>query len=192
RRAGNEYLFSMMAEANVETLNQAGVKKIVTTCPHCLHTLKNEYPLFGGNYEVIHHTEFIDQLVREGKITVKPENNGQKLTFHDPCYLGRHNHVFDAPRENLKTLGIDYVELENNRENSFCCGAGGAQMWKEEEKGDQPVRQKRFEEVQACGADIVGTACPFCLTMMNDAANELEANVQVKDVAELIAERLEE
>jgi len=192
RRAGNEYLFSMMAEANVETLNSAKVKKIVTTCPHCMHTLKNEYPQFGGNFEVVHHTEFIDSLNKENKLKLSTSENKQKITFHDPCYLGRHNSVYDAPRRDINLLGAQFIELERSNSESFCCGAGGAQMWKEEEKGTQPVRQNRMKEVQKSGADIVCTACPFCLTMMRDASNELEAGIQSKDIAELFAERLVE
>ncbi len=191
RRAGNEYLFAMMAEANVETLNKAKVKKIVTTCPHCMHTLKNEYPQFGGNYEVVHHTEFIETLKKENKLKLTDAAETKKITFHDPCYLGRHNSVFEAPRENIKMLGQSYIELERSGSDSFCCGAGGAQMWKEEESGDEPVRQNRMKEVQDSGADIVCTSCPFCLTMMRDAANELENGIDAKDIAELIAERLE-
>ena len=191
RRAGNEYLFSMMAEANVDTLNKAKVTKIVTTCPHCMHTLKNEYPQFGGNYEVMHHTEFIESLQKENKLKLNTSADSKKITFHDPCYLGRHNDVFDAPREDIKLLGQPYVEMERSGSDSFCCGAGGAQMWKEEEKGDEPVRQNRMNQVKESGAEIVCTACPFCLTMMRDAANELENGVEAKDIAELIAERLE-
>lgn len=190
RRAGNEYLFAAMAEANVETLNAAKVKKIVTTCPHCLHTLKNEYPQFGGNFEVIHHTQFIEELQQAGRLKLKPAAEAQKITFHDPCYLGRHNKVFEAPRKDLKMLGYEYLELNRAGKDSFCCGAGGAQMWKEEEAGEQPVRQNRMQEIQDKGAEIVCTACPFCLTMMRDAANELETNVVSKDIAELVAERL--
>ncbi len=189
RRAGNEYLFAMMAEENVQTLNNAKVKKIVTTCPHCLHTLKNEYPQFGGDYEVIHHTELIEKLLSENKLTFTQKADF-KATFHDPCYLGRHNHVYDAPRNDLKALGIEVVELERNKNNSFCCGAGGAQMWKEEEHGDEPVRQNRFKEAQQSGAEVVCTSCPFCLTMMRDAGNELESDMVVKDIAEIIAEQL--
>ncbi len=191
RRSGNEYLFSMMAEANVQTLNQAKVKKIVTTCPHCLHTLKNEYPQFGGQYEVIHHTQYIEELIHSGRVKLSRDEQQRKVAFHDPCYLGRHNRVFDAPREDVRQLGFDLVELKDHRENSFCCGAGGAQMWKEEEPGQEPVRQHRFKEVQESGADILGTACPFCLTMLHDASNELESDIRVRDVAELVAEQLQ-
>ncbi|MGD9897873.1 MAG: heterodisulfide reductase-related iron-sulfur binding cluster [Calditrichaceae bacterium] len=189
RRSGNEYLFSMMAEANVETLNKMKVKKIVTTCPHCMHTLKNEYPQFGGNYEVIHHTQLIEDLQKDGRLNLK-DSPSEKVTFHDPCYLGRHNKVYDAPRKNLKNAGISIQEMDRNRENSFCCGAGGAQMWKEEENGDDAVRRNRFREAQSTGADVVGTACPFCMTMMRDAGKELESTMKIKDIAEIIAERL--
>jgi len=190
RRAGNEYLFAMMAAGNIETLNGAGVKKIVTTCPHRLHTLKNEYPQFGGSYEVIHHSEFIDELNKKGKLKLTKPADSKKVTFHDPCYLGRHNNVFDAPRNDMKMLGHRYSELNRTGKNSFCCGAGGAQMWKEEENGNEPVRQNRMKEAQAAGIDVIGTACPFCLTMMRDAANDLEADVEAMDIAEMIAERL--
>ena len=189
RRAGNEYLFAMMAEANVETLNNAKVKKIVTTCPHCLHTLKNEYPQFGGNYEVIHHTQFIEELIDKGKLSLNNENS-TKITYHDPCYLGRHNKVYDAPRVDLKKAGYELVEMERHGNNSFCCGAGGAQMWKEEEAGTERVRQNRLKEARETGADTVCTSCPFCLTMLRDASNELEADIKVNDLAEIIAARL--
>ncbi len=189
RRAGNEYLFAMMAEQNVETLNAAGVKKIVTTCPHCLHTLKNEYPQFGGNYEVVHHTQFINNLIAEGKINTK-QSAKTKITFHDPCYLGRHNGEYDAPRAVLKATGLDTREMERNRNRSFCCGAGGGNMWKEEEEGGQAVRQNRFEEAQSTGADVICTGCPFCMTMLRDAGKELESTTQVRDIAEIVAEGL--
>ncbi len=190
RRSGNEYLFTMLAENNVETLNKAGVKTIVTTCPHCLHTLKNEYPQFGGNYRVIHHSEFINTLIAEGKIKTQQEAT-QSLTFHDPCYLGRHNRVFDAPREVFKSVkGLQLKEMEYARENSFCCGAGGSQMWKEEEAGSETVRRERLKQVRATQSDLLSTACPFCLTMLTDASNELEAGLKVKDIAEIVAERL--
>ena len=191
RRAGNEYLFSMMAEQNVETLNNAGVKKIVTTCPHCLNTLKNEYPQFGGNYEVIHHTQFINQLISEGKIKLSDNGEHKKLTYHDPCYLGRYNGEFEAPREVLQNIkGLELTEMKNSRQASFCCGAGGAQMWKEEEKGKQPVRQARMQQAVDVHAEEIATACPFCLTMLTDASNEMETNVAVRDLAEIVAERL--
>ena len=189
RRSGNEYLFSMMAEQNVETLNKAKVKKIVTTCPHCLHTLKNEYKDFGGEYEVIHHTEMINELIDAGKIDVQKEGTGS-ITFHDPCYLGRHNDVYDAPRRDLSKSGFNVVEMARNKNNSFCCGAGGGQMWKEEEAGEEAIRRDRMKEVVATKVDVLGTACPFCKAMMTDAANELDVKVDVKDIAELVAEKI--
>lgn len=190
RRAGNEYLFSMLAEGNVETLNNAGVKKIVTTCPHCFNTLKNEYPQFGGHYEVIHHSQFIDQLIKEGKIQLKGDES-LKTTFHDPCYLGRHNGEYEAPRDVLVHVkGLELTEMKNNRQHSFCCGAGGAQMWKEEEKGSEAVRRARMQQALDIDAQQVATACPFCLTMLKDANTEMDANVQVKDLAQIVVEHL--
>ena len=191
RRAGNEYLFSMMAEANVETLNSAGVKKIVTTCPHCYHTLKNEYPQFGGVYEVIHHTELIEELLETGKLDTTNNKKDQNLTFHDPCYLGRHNHVYSAPRNDLQLMGFNLTEMDRIKNNSFCCGAGGAQMWKEEEPGRQSVRQNRLKEAEETEANILCTSCPFCLTMLRDASNELSSKLEVKDIAQIIAEQLD-
>jgi Fe-S oxidoreductase len=190
RRAGNEYLFQMLAQANVEMLNQNHVKKIVTTCPHCLHTIKNEYQPFGGVYEVVHHAQFIAELIAQGRLPLPSPEGVKELTYHDPCYLGRHNRVFDAPRSALKDSGFQVAELERNRANSFCCGAGGSQMWKEEEKGAEAVRRERFREVIKSGAEVCAVACPFCLTMLRDAGNELGASIAVKDIAELIAERL--
>ena len=189
RRSGNEYLFSMMAEQNVETLNAAKAKKIVTTCPHCMHTIKNEYKDFGGNYEVIHHTEFIDKLISDHKLPMDTKGKGS-ITFHDPCYLGRHNGVYDAPRKDLANAGFKTIEMERNKNNSFCCGAGGGQMWKEEEAGNEAVRRDRMQEAIETSADTVGTACPFCKVMMSDAANELDTKIKVKDIAELIADKL--
>jgi Fe-S oxidoreductase len=190
RRTGNEYLFSMMAEKNVETLNSVKAKKIVTTCPHCLHTIKNEYPQFGGNFEVIHHTQLIGDLLREERIRTNG-HTGQKVVFHDPCYLGRHNGVFDAPREILESSGSTVLEMTRNRKRSFCCGAGGGNMWKEEEEGREAVRRERFREAADTQPDVLGTGCPFCLTMLRDAGNELESSLEVKDIAEIIADRLQ-
>lgn len=188
RRSGNEYLFAMMAESNVENLNAAKVKKIVTTCPHCLHTLKNEYPQFGGEYEVIHHSQLIEELQDNGKLQFSKET--QKVTLHDPCYLGRHNKIYNAPRNVLSNSGLKLQEMDRNKNNSFCCGAGGGNMWKEEEEGTEAVRKDRFKEAQSTGADIICVGCPFCKTMLNDAANELESNLEVKDIAEIIGEKL--
>ena len=190
RRAGNEYLFAMMAEANVDTLNSVQVKRIVTTCPHCMHTLKNEYTQFGGNYEVIHHSEFIDTLIKSGQLAINKNNNNGRFTYHDPCYLGRHNRVFDAPRNGLKAIGIDFDELKRYRENSFCCGAGGSQMWKEEEEGQQAIRQNRIQEADKMNFDTVCTGCPFCMTMLSDAVNELKSDIQIKDISQIIADHI--
>lgn len=189
RRSGNEYLYQMLASQSIETLNSLNFKKIVTQCPHCLNTLKNEYPQLGGNYEVIHHSQFIEQLINEGKIKQQKEN-GREITFHDPCYLGRHNDIYNAPREALKITGARLVEMEKNKNNSFCCGAGGAQMWKEEEEGDEAVRRVRFKQAQKTGAKTVGTGCPFCMTMMTDANKEVEAEMEILDVAEIVASKL--
>jgi Fe-S oxidoreductase len=188
RRAGNEYLFAMMAEANVDVLNSANVKKIVTTCPHCLHTLKNEYSQFGGNFDVIHHSQFIEEIIETGKLKLKSQPPEGNFAFHDPCYLGRHNRIFDAPRQSLRLTGLALREMERNRENSFCCGAGGAQMWKEEEKGNIPVRQNRLKEAESIETDTLCTGCPFCMTMLSDAANETQSSIEVKDIAQIIAE----
>jgi len=190
RRAGNEYLFAMMAKSNVENLNKAKVKKIVTTCPHCLHTLKNEYPQFGGNFDVIHHTQIIDELLNTGKLRIS-SNQHEKITFHDPCYLGRHNDVYDEPRQGLKKAGVQISEMDRIRNRSFCCGAGGGNMWKEEEEGQESVRRERFREAEKTNAEKLCTACPFCMTMLSDAGNELTSDLQVNDIAEIIADRLE-
>jgi Fe-S oxidoreductase len=190
RRAGREDIFFGLASANVEILNEVKPKRIVTTCPHCLHTLKNEYPAFGGNYEVIHHTQLINELVGAGKISMNLEGDNMQVTFHDPCYLGRHNGIVDAPRETLKSAGVMTVEMPRNSAKSFCCGAGGAQMWKEEENGTARVNEARFAEAKATGAKMVAVGCPFCLTMLNDASKADNDSMQVKDVAEIVAERL--
>ncbi|NWG06696.1 MAG: 4Fe-4S dicluster domain-containing protein [Chloroflexi bacterium] len=190
RRAGREDIFFGLATQNVEILNEVKPKRIVTTCPHCLHTIKNEYPAFGGNYTVIHHTQLINELVGAGKIQLQITNDQLRITFHDPCYLGRHNKVFDAPREALKSTGVTTIEIPRHGAKSFCCGAGGAQMWKEEEAGTGRVNEARFREVKETGANMVAVGCPFCLTMMSDASKADGGEVQVKDVAELVAERM--
>ncbi len=189
RRAGNEALFFELATGNVEMLNEVAPKRIVTTCPHCLHTLKNEYPAFGGNYTVIHHTELIAELYKAGKLKNYPATRTD-LTFHDPCYLGRHNQVYDAPREVLHLAGASLTELPRHRSNAFCCGAGGAQMWKEEEHGTERVNENRFAEALATGKNTLAVGCPFCLTMMTDAAKAAQSEMQVKDVAEVVAESI--
>jgi len=190
RRAGREDIFFGLASQNVEILNEVAPKRIVTTCPHCLHTLKNEYPAFGGNYEVIHHTQFINELVGAGKIQLQVTSDELRVTFHDPCYLSRHNKITDAPRDTLHATGIITIEMPRAEAKSFCCGAGGAQMWKEEEPGTARVNEARFAEAKATGAGMVAVGCPFCLTMMNDASKADGGNIQVKDVAEIVAERM--
>lgn len=192
RRAGREDIFFALAQANVEILNEIRPKRIVTTCPHCLHTLKNEYPAFGGHYEVIHHTQLLNELVAEGKIHLQVSEDTLNVTFHDPCYLGRHNRIFDAPRQVLRESGFQLIEMPRHAETSFCCGAGGAQMWKEEEKGEQRVNQARYAEARATQAQAVAVACPFCLTMFTDAAkSDASGGMEVKDVAEFVLERMQ-
>jgi len=190
RRAGREDIFFGLASQNVEILNEVAPKRIVTTCPHCLHTIKNEYPAFGGNYTVIHHTQLINELVGAGKISMNIDGDTMKVTFHDPCYLGRHNKIFDAPRADLNSAGIEVIEMPRNSAKSFCCGAGGAQMWKEEENGTMRVNTARFHEAKGTGADTVAVGCPFCLSMLTDASRADGGDIQVKDIAEIVAERI--
>ncbi len=190
RRSGNEYLFYELATANVETLNRVNPKKIITTCPHCLHTLANEYPAFGGKYEVMHHTELLQQLVEAGRITVQAGASDGGLTFHDPCYLGRQNDIVEAPRAALGALAVPLVEMPRSGRDSFCCGAGGAQMWKEEEHGSQRVSEARLNEARETGQSTLAVGCPFCMIMLSDAAG-VDSEIQVRDVAELLADRLE-
>ena len=190
RRAGREDIFFGLASANVEILNEVKPKRIVTTCPHCLHTIKNEYPAFGGNYVVIHHTQLINELVGAGKISLEVSSDQYKVTFHDPCYLGRHNGIFESPRDALSSAGITTIEMPRNGRKSFCCGAGGAQMWKEEEPGSMRVNEARFKEAKETGANTLAVGCPFCMTMLSDASRADGGTMQVKDVAELVAEKL--
>jgi heterodisulfide reductase subunit D len=191
RRAGNEFMFQMMAYQNIQVLNNYQIKKIVTACPHCFNILKNEYPELGGNYEVIHHTLFLQQLIDEGKIKMREDGSfkGKKITYHDSCYLGRANNVYEAPRKVLEALDTELVEMKRCRSNGLCCGAGGAQMFKEEEKGNTRINIERTKEAIETNANIIATACPFCNTMMTDGvkANEKEDTVQVMDIAELVA-----
>ncbi|MEZ4799117.1 MAG: (Fe-S)-binding protein [Flavobacteriales bacterium] len=191
KRAGNEFLFQMMAMQNIAVLNGYEVKKIVTGCPHCFNTLKNEYPNLGGTYEVVHHTQLINSLIAEGRITLKDggEFKGKRITFHDPCYLGRGNNVYDAPRELLSALDSELVEMKRSKANGLCCGAGGAQMFKEAEPGNKEVNVERTEDAIEANAQIIATGCPFCNTMMTDGAKhfEKESEMVVKDIAELIA-----
>lgn len=191
RRAGNEFMFQMMAYQNIALLNGYGIKKIVTACPHCFNTLKNEYPELGGKYEVIHHATYLQQLIDEGKIVMREGGSfkGKKITYHDSCYLGRANHIYDAPRKVLEALDVELVEMKRCKSNGLCCGAGGAQMFKEEEKGDKRVNFERANEAIETGATIIAAACPFCNTMMTDGVknSNKEDDVQVLDIAELIA-----
>lgn len=190
RRSGREDLFYEMATANIEVLNEVKPKRIVATCPHCLHTLGKEYGQYGGHYEVIHHTQLLSELVADKKLSYNVQTDG-KVTFHDPCYLGRHNGIVDAPRSVLEAGNIHIEEMPRHGKQSFCCGAGGGQMWKEEEPGDGAVNKARYDEARATGASTIAVGCPFCLTMMTDAANSADEGVVVKDVVELIAESLE-
>jgi Fe-S oxidoreductase len=194
RRAGREDIFFGLATANVELLNEIKPKRIVTTCPHCLHTLKNEYPAFGGNYEVIHHTQLINELIAGGKLhletQVLAEGSQSPITYHDPCYLGRHNGIYAEPRLVLKNANFDLVEMSRNSEKSFCCGAGGAQMWKEEEQGSSRIGDTRVAEAKATGATKMAVACPFCMVMLTDAAKADGTPINVVDVAEIVVERI--
>ncbi|OGO28894.1 MAG: [Fe-S]-binding protein [Chloroflexi bacterium RBG_16_54_11] len=196
RRAGNEYLFNELATTNVEMLNRVSPKRIVTTCPHCLHTLKNEYPAFGGNYTVIHHSQFINELIGSGRLALDRQSSNAglstRVTYHDPCYLSRHNNIITEPRTDIEKLGIPFTELPRHGLKSFCCGAGGAQMWKEEEHGFQRVNANRFKEAEASGADVLAVACPFCMIMLTDAKKTVSSEMQVLDIAELTLARLEE
>lgn len=196
RRAGNEFLFQMMAYQNIQILNNYGIKKIVTACPHCFNTLKNEYPELGGQYEVIHHTTLLQELIDEGKITLKEGGayKGKKITFHDSCYLGRSNNIYEAPRKVIELLDAELVEMKRCRSNGLCCGAGGAQMFKEEEKGNTRINWERTDEAIASGAPVVASACPFCNTMLTDGikTREKEQAVEVLDLAELVYRSLED
>jgi Fe-S oxidoreductase len=191
KRAGNEFLFQMQAMMNIQVLDAYEVKRIVTTCPHCFNTLKNEYPELGGNYEVQHHSQFINALLKEGRIAIKGGGDfkGKRITFHDPCYLGRANDVYEAPRELLSKLDVELSEMKRCREKGLCCGAGGAQMFKEAEKGNKEVNIERTEDALETKANVIATGCPFCNTMMTDGVKNFnkEDEVEVYDIAELIA-----
>jgi len=192
RRAGNEFLFQMQAMSNIQVLNGYNIKKIVTACPHCFNTIKNEYPALGGEYEVIHHSVFLQQLIDEGKVSLKGggEFKGRKITFHDSCYLGRANNVYEAPRKVLEALDAELVEMKRCKSKGLCCGAGGGQMFKDAEPGNKEVNIERTEEALETKADTIAVGCPFCMTMMSDGVKnkERESDVKVKDLAELIAE----
>ena len=195
RRAGNEFLFQMMAYQNIQLLDGYEVKKIITACPHCFNILKNEYPALGGNYEVIHHTVFLQQLIDEGKIRMKEEGTfkGKRITYHDSCYIGRANNIYEAPRKVLEALDVELIEMKRSRSYGLCCGAGGAQVFKEEEKGSIRINEERSREAINTGAKVIASNCPYCMMMLNDGvkANGKEESVEVIDLAELIAESME-
>ncbi|NOZ46513.1 MAG: (Fe-S)-binding protein [Chlorobi bacterium] len=188
KRAGNEFLFQMQALGNIEVLNGYEVKKIITACPHCFNIFKNEYPELGGNYEIIHHTQFLNKLINEGKLQIDDkEFINKKITFHDPCYLGRGNNEYEAPRKVLSSLKSELVEMNRSHSKALCCGAGGAQMFKEAEEGKKEIYNERAEEAIATKSDIIATACPFCMTMLTDGIKMAEEdNVEVLDLAELV------
>lgn len=192
KRAGNEFAFQMQAMMNIEVLNAYEIKTIVTTCPHCFNTLKNEYPSLGGNYEVLHHSQYLQKLINEGKLTIEGNKpfKGKRITFHDPCYLGRGNNIYEAPRTLIEKLDAELVEMKRCRTRGLCCGAGGAQMFKEPEPGRKDINVERTEEALETQPQIIATGCPFCNTMMTDGvkSKNKEAEVLVKDLAELIAE----
>lgn len=191
RRAGNEFLFQMMAYQNIQILNGYGIRKIVTACPHCFNILKNEYPELGGNYKVIHHAEFLQSLIDEGRIVLRENGGfkGKKITYHDSCYLGRANNIYEAPRKVLQALDAELTEMKSCRSRGLCCGAGGGQMFKEEESGNTRVNLARTDEAIATGAGIIAAACPFCNTMLTDGIKlkERESETEVLDIAELVA-----
>lgn len=191
RRAGNEFMFQMMAYQNIQLLNNYGIKKIVTACPHCFNIFKNEYPVLGGSYEVVHHASFIQELIDSGKIKMQGGGTfkGKKITYHDSCYLGRANDIYEAPRQVLEALDVALVEMKRCKSNGLCCGAGGAQMFKEEEKGTSRINIERADEALETGATVIAAACPFCNTMLTDGVKnrEKEDSVQVLDIAELVA-----
>lgn len=190
KRAGNEFLFQMQAFTNIKILNGYGIKKIVCTCPHCFNTLKNEYPQLGGNYQVLHHTQFLQSLINEGRLKIKGgKYKGKKITYHDACYLGRGNNEYEAPRELIKKLDAELVEMHRCKKHALCCGAGGAQMFKEAEPGNKAINTERTEEALKTNANIITTACPFCNTMLTDGIKfkEKEEKVKVVDIVELIA-----
>ncbi len=191
KRAGNEFLFQMQAMSNIQVLDGYDIKKIVTGCPHCFNTLRNEYPGLGGNYEVIHHSQLIQQLIDEGKLKAEGGESfkGKKITFHDPCYLGRANNVYEAPRKALEILDADLVEMKRCKSNGLCCGAGGAQMFREPEKGKKDINIERIDEALALSPNIVASSCPFCMTMLSDGVKNYnkEQEVRVLDIAEITA-----
>ena len=191
KRAGNEFLFQMQALANIEVMNSYNIKKIITTCPHSFNILKNEYPDLGGNYEVYHHSEFVHDLIESKKITISQNSIDEVMTYHDPCYLGRGNNIYNQPREIIKRLSKNFIEMPRNKRNSLCCGAGGAQMFKEAEKGSAEINIVRTQEALDTKSKIIVTGCPFCNTMMSDGVKNInEGAALVKDIAEIVAESL--
>ena len=189
KRAGNEFLFQMQAVSNIEVLNSYNIKKIVTTCPHCFNTIKNEYPSLGGSYDVIHHTQLLDQLIKDGRIKVEKDlYKGKKITFHDPCYLGRANKEYTAPRSLINSVKADLKEMKSCKEKALCCGAGGAQMFKESEQGNQEINIKRTKQAINTNAKIIAAGCPFCNTMLSDGIKSESENIDVKvmDISEII------
>ena len=191
KRAGNEFLFQMQALANIEVMNSYNIKKIITTCPHSFNILKNEYPDLGGNYEVYHHSEFVHDLIESKKITISQNSIEEVMTYHDPCYLGRGNNIYNQPREIIKRLSKNFIEMPRNKRNSLCCGAGGAQMFKEAEKGSAEINIVRTQEALDTKSKIIVTGCPFCNTMMSDGVKNInEGAALVKDIAEVVAESL--
>ncbi len=194
KRAGNEFLFQMQAFSNIQVMNAYHVKRIVTACPHCFNTLKNEYPELGGNYEVMHHTSFINELIEQGRLSIEGGVfKGKRITYHDPCYLGRANDIYEAPRELIQKLDAELVEMKRCRAKGLCCGAGGAQMFKEAEPGDKEINIERTDDALETRPDVVAAGCPFCNTMMTDGIKhaEKEGSIRVMDLAELIAEAKE-
>ncbi len=189
KRAGNEFLFQMQAVTNIEVMNSYEIKKIVTACPHCFNTIKNEYPSLGGQYEVVHHTQFLKSLLDSGRLSIEGgQFKGKRITFHDPCYLGRANNIYEAPRELIKKLDAELVEMKNCRKKGLCCGAGGAQIFKDAEPGKKEINIERTEQALQTKPDIIAAGCPFCNTMISDGVkNKAEAAVAVQDIAELIA-----
>lgn len=193
KRAGNEFLFQMMAMQNIELLNMYEVKKIVTTCPHCFNTLKNEYPQLGGNYEVMHHSQYLQMLINDGRLHIEGGAfAGKKITYHDSCYIGRANNIYEAPRMLIEKLDAELVEMKRCKTNGLCCGAGGAQMFKEAESGNKEINIERTEDVIETGASIVAVACPFCSTMLTDGVKhkDQENNIKIFDLAELLAQSM--
>lgn len=192
RRAGNEYLFQMQAMNNIETLNKYKIEKIVTMCPHCFNTIKNEYPELGGNYEVLHHTEFLNELIENGNLI--SEKTDIKMAYHDSCYLGRGNKIYEAPRNIINTITDNLVEMKRAKENGLCCGAGGSQIFKESEAGKVEINIERIKDVEEVNPHTLVAACPFCMTMMNDGIKEknLNSKIEVKDITEIIEENLKE